>query len=37
MKTGNIEQMLKEFSEGTYDLTDNGKCRSVNARSEFYG
>ena len=26
MKTGNIEQMLKEFSDGTYDLTDNGKC-----------
>ena len=25
-KTGNIEQMLKEFSDGTYDLTDNGKC-----------
>ena len=27
MKTGNIEQMLKEFSDGTYDLTDNGKCK----------
>lgn len=26
MKTGNIEQMLKEFSDGTYDFTDNGKC-----------
>ena len=26
MKTGNIEQLLKEFSDGTYDLTDNGKC-----------
>ena len=26
MKTGNIEQMLNEFSDGTYDLTDNGKC-----------
>lgn len=24
-KTGNIEQMLSEFSDGTYDLTDNGK------------
>ena len=26
MKTGDIEQMLNEFSDGTYDLTDNGKC-----------
>ena len=25
-KTGNVEQMLKEFSDGTHDLTDNGKC-----------
>lgn len=30
MKTGNIEQMLKEFSDGTYDLTDNGKCKKNN-------
>ena len=37
MKTGNVEQMLSEFSDGTYDWTDNGKCRIVNARSEFYG
>ena len=37
MKTGNIEQMLKEFSDRTYDLTDNGKCRIVDVRSEFYG
>ena len=26
MKTGNVEQMLKEFSDETYDLTNNGKC-----------
>ena len=31
MKTGNIEQMLKEFSDGTYDLTDNGKCTQCGA------
>lgn len=30
-KTGNIEQMLKEFSDGTYDLTDNGKCTQCGA------
>ena len=26
MKFGALEDMLKEFSDGTYDLTDNGKC-----------
>lgn len=26
MKSGALEDMLKEFSDGTYDLTDNGKC-----------
>lgn len=26
MKSGTLEDMLKEFSDGTYDLTDNGKC-----------
>lgn len=26
MKSGTLENMLKEFSDGTYDLTDNGKC-----------
>ena len=31
MKTGYIEQMLKEFSDGTYDLTDNGKCTQCGA------
>lgn len=31
MKTGNIEQMLKEISDGTYDLTDNGKCTQCGA------
>ena len=29
-KTGNVEQMLKEFSDGTHDLTDNGKCKKNN-------
>lgn len=27
MKTGTIEEMLREFSDGTYDFTDNGKCK----------
>ena len=31
MKTGNVEQMLKEFSDGTYDLTSNGKCTQCGA------
>ena len=26
MKTADIEEMLEEFSNGTYDLTNNGKC-----------
>lgn len=26
METGSMEQMLREFSDGTYDLTCNGKC-----------
>ena len=26
MKTGNIAQMQEEFNNGTYDLTNNGKC-----------
>lgn len=27
MKSGALEDMLKEFSDGTCDLTDNGKCK----------
>lgn len=30
-KIDNIEQMLNEFSDGTYDLTDNGKCTQCGA------
>lgn len=26
MAVGSFEQMLKEFSDGTYNLTCNGKC-----------
>jgi Fe-S-cluster containining protein len=26
MKTASIAEMLNDFSNGTYDLTDNGKC-----------
>lgn len=26
METGSMEQMLREFSDGTYDLTCSGKC-----------
>lgn len=26
MKTGTFAQMQEEFNNGTYDLTDNGKC-----------
>ena len=31
MKTGTFEQMQEEFSNGTYDLTDNGKCTQCGA------
>jgi hypothetical protein len=26
MKTASISEMLNDFNNGTYDLTDNGKC-----------
>ena len=26
MQLGKIKQMFEEFSDGTYDLSDNGKC-----------
>lgn len=26
MKNGSIEEMIREFSDGTYDLTCNGEC-----------
>ena len=31
MKTGTFAQMQEEFSNGTYDLTDNGKCTQCGA------
>lgn len=26
MKNASFRQMLKDYSDGTYDFTDNGKC-----------
>ena len=31
MKTGTFAQMQEEFNNGTYDLTDNGKCTQCGA------
>ena len=31
MKTGTFAQIQEEFSNGTYDLTDNGKCTQCGA------
>lgn len=31
MKTGTFAQMQEEFSNGTYDLTDNGECTQCGA------
>ena len=31
MKTGTFTQMQEEFNNGTYDLTDNGKCTQCGA------